>query len=364
MNTRPRIWTVALLVLTAGALVASLNAATLKVGDPAPKLQVSKWIQGEPVNEFSKDQAYIVEFWATWCGPCRVSIPHLNDIHNKFKDKGLIVIGQDVWENDIKLVDPFVKEMGKKMTYRVALDLVPEGEKAKGRMAETWMEAAGQNGIPSAFLVNKQGQIAWIGHPMQLKESVLEQVLDGTFDIKKAAADFEVKQKRETETRTLYRDLNTAMRGKKWDDAEAAVAKIEALLPEDERDGMGSIRFNILLSRKDYKAAYTLATKLSDANKDNAMFQNQLAWDIATKPEIEERNLEVAEMIALRANSAAKGEDAAILDTVARVMFMKGEKQKAIEYQKKAVELSKGKTKEQFAKTLKSYEAGELPDEK
>ena len=69
-------------------------------------------------------------------------------------------------------------------------------------------------------------------------------------------------------------------------------------------------------------------------------------------------------MIAMRANSAAKGEDAAILDTVARVMFMKGEKQKAVEYQKKAVELSKGKTKEQFAKTLESYEAGELPKEK
>ena len=127
---------------------------------------------------------------------------------------------------------------------------------------------------------------------------------------------------------------------------------------------MGSVRFNILLSRKNYKVAYALATKLSDTNKDNSMFQNQLAWDIATKPVIDERNLEVTEMIALRANSTAKGEDAAILDTVARVMFMKGEKQKAIEYQKSAVELSEGKTKEQFAKTLKSYEARELPDEK
>ena len=283
----------------------------VQVGDEAPNFTLRDLTGNVMSLSQLRGKVVLLNFWATWCGPCRTSIPHLNDIHNKFKEKGLIVIGQDVWENDIKLVDPFVKEMGKKMTYRVALDLVPEGEKAKGRMAETWMEAAGQNGIPSAFVVDKQGLIAWIGHPMQLKESVLEQVLDGTFDIKKAAADFEVKQKREIETRTLYRDLNTAMRGKKWDDAEAAVAKIEALLPEDERDGMGSVRFNILLGKKDYKAAYALATKLSDANKDNAMFQNQLAWDIATKPGIEERNLEVAEMIALRANSAAKGEDAA-----------------------------------------------------
>jgi thiol-disulfide isomerase/thioredoxin len=323
---------------------------------------VSKWVQGEPVKEFSKDHSYVVEFWATWCGPCRVSIPHLNELHKKFKDKGLIVIGQDVWERDTKLVDPFIKQMGDKMTYRVALDLVSEGENAKGRMAETWMEAAGQNGIPSAFVVNKEGRIAWIGHPMQLKESVLEQVLDGTFDLAKAAADFEARVKRETQMRELYRELNTAMRGKKWDEAEAALAKIENALPEDERGGMGSTHFNIQVGRKDYKAAYALAGKLGVENKDNAMLLNQIAWDIATRRDIEVRNLDVAEKLALLANEAANGRDAAILDTVARVLFMKGEKQKAVEYQQKAVNLAKGKTKERFEAILKSYQAGKLPD--
>src|SRR5438874_238478 len=124
--------------------------------------------KGEPVKDFEKGKAYIVEFWATWCGPCRVSIPHLNEIHNKFKDKNLVVIGQDCWERDDSLVAPFVKSMGDKMTYRVALD-DKEGSE-KGKMAETWMAAAGRNGIPSAFLVDTKGLIAWVGHPMQLKE--------------------------------------------------------------------------------------------------------------------------------------------------------------------------------------------------
>src|SRR2546425_6818391 len=123
--------TLAMLVL--GTTFSPAAEPTLKVGAPAPKLQTGKWVQGEPLKDFQKGKAYIVEFWATWCGPCRVSIPHLNEIHNKYKDKGLIVIGQDCWERDDDLVAPFVEKMGDKMTYRVALD-DKESDK-KGKMA-------------------------------------------------------------------------------------------------------------------------------------------------------------------------------------------------------------------------------------
>jgi hypothetical protein len=72
------------------------------------------------------------------------------------------------------------------MTYRVALDDKTTDE--QGRMAKTWMEAAGLESIPSAFLVDTKGVIAWIGHPMELKEKVIEDVLAGTYDPHKAAA--------------------------------------------------------------------------------------------------------------------------------------------------------------------------------
>ena len=185
MKTEQMKLTAALLAVTAGLTFTLAAGPTLKVGDPAPKLQTGKWVQGDPVKNFEKGKAYIVEFWATWCPPCRTSIPHLNEVHKEFKDKGLIVIGQNVSERDDSGVASFVKKMGDKMTYRVALD--DKTSDKDGQMSKTWMEAAGQNGIPCAFLVDTKGVIAWIGHPMQLKEQVIESVLSGKSPVSKGA---------------------------------------------------------------------------------------------------------------------------------------------------------------------------------
>ena len=165
-----------LLALAVGATVAVADP-TLKVGDKAPKLQVAKFVQGEPVKDFEKGKVYLVEFWATWCGPCRASIPHVNELYTKFKDKGFIVIGQNCWERDETLVEPFVKKMGDQMTYRVALD--DKSTDKKGAMSTTWMAAAERKGIPSAFLVDGTGKIAWIGHPMELKPETIEKAFAG-----------------------------------------------------------------------------------------------------------------------------------------------------------------------------------------
>src|ERR1051326_2398059 len=203
-----------LLIALAALAVVSASAATLKAGDPAPKLQPGKWIQGEPVKEFEKGKAYIVAFWATLCPPCRASIPHLNEIHNKFKDKKLVVIGQDCSENDEAGVEKFVKKMGDKMTYRVALD------DKEATMNKTWMEAAGQGGIPTAFLIDTKGSVAWIGHPLQLEDKTIEDVLAGKFDAKKAAE--QEKQKREAMAK-----IADAFGKQDWAAAETALAEAE-----------------------------------------------------------------------------------------------------------------------------------------
>lgn len=139
--------------------------ATLKVGDMAPKLEVDKWIKGEPVTSFEKGKVYVIEFWATWCPPCKKSIPHLTELQKEFKDA--VIIGVDSSENHWKPCEPehlekaekFVKEWGDKMNYRVAFD-------SKVKMWETWAKPAAQQGIPCAFIVGKEGKLTWIGNPL------------------------------------------------------------------------------------------------------------------------------------------------------------------------------------------------------
>lgn len=361
MNAMQKKWLMAALMLALARTVGvcAESESTLKVGDPAPKLQTGKWIQGEPVKGFEKGKAYIVEFWATWCGPCRESIPHLNQTYTKYKDKGLIVIGQDCWEQNDELVAPFVKKMGDKMTYRVALDDKKSDE--KGAMATSWMTAARQNGIPTAFIVDTKGKIAWIGHPMGLQEKVLDDVLAGSFDTDKAAKSYAEEKKKEWEVNDAYAEVQKAMEAKKWDAAVAKLDAMEKLLPEERREGLDGIRMNILFGKKDYPAAYKLAQKLSDANKDNPNVQNQLAWEIATAPGIEERNLDLAASFAERGNTAAEGKNPDVLDTLARIQFMQGKKDTAIKTQEKAVNLAEGEGKQTLQKTLDSYKQDKLP---
>ena len=102
----------------------------LNIGDPAPKLAVSGWVKGDKVDQFEPGKTYVVEFWATWCGPCLQSIPHLTELAHKYKD--VRFIGVDAFERDLDKVRPFVHEMGDKMDYGVALDSVPD----KGDLTE------------------------------------------------------------------------------------------------------------------------------------------------------------------------------------------------------------------------------------
>src|SRR6266404_1286148 len=62
-------------------------------GKPMPELALTGWINGQIKPEEMKGKVVIVDFYATWCGPCMAAIPHNNELLKKYKDKGLVIVG-------------------------------------------------------------------------------------------------------------------------------------------------------------------------------------------------------------------------------------------------------------------------------
>lgn len=355
---RPAISALALLTFAAMSAAQNGNGSkplALLVGDAAPKLTVSKWVKGAPVKKFEKGQVYVVEFWATWCGPCKTSIPHITDLQKKFGEKARFV-GVSIWESDQKLVEPFVKEMGDKMGYTVAMDQLPN-EKAQaqeGAMAKTWMEASNQQGIPSAFIIDKEGMIAWIGHPMEIDEP-LHKVVEGTWDTK---AFIELKRE-ETEKMAKLGEfrkmLSASIKAKDW---ETALKVCDDMIAAGFVDMGGQNKFAIAMKQiKDYDRAYAIGRELAaGVFKDNSNALNSIAWTIVDpKAKPEKRDLELALMAAER--SVELDKNWANLDTLARVWFSKGDKAKAIALQKEAIGMAPDEnSKAELEAALKEYE--------
>lgn len=353
MNTRT------VFVATALALAAALpSQAKLKVGDPAPPLKVMKWVKGTPVSGFKAGKLYVVEFWATWCGPCRVSIPHISTLASKYKGQ-ITFSGIDLWEQSKGAareasVAKFVKEQGVKMSYNVGMD--DDG----GTMAKTWMAAAGQNGIPTAFVIGKNGRILWIGHPMEL-DTVLDPILKGKFDAKAAAAKREKAEADQAAQQAMLEPISKAVNAKDFKGAVDGLDKLFASHPDMEAQlGMAKAQF---LFSYDEPAGYTYEKKLADGlYKDDANRLNALAWmalDEQRGPKTKDYPTIVS--IAEQANTVAKGADANVLDTLAKAYAGSGDTDKAITTQQQAVDLlAKQKdlpeaTKKQFADSLSKY---------
>ena len=146
-----------------GAVYAAEQASL--VGKAAPEISAKYWLNSQPLTlKGLQGKIVVVEFWATWCPPCRKSIPHLIELNKKFAEKGVVIMG--LTDEPQTKVEPFAKELG--MDYAIG------GECKSGG-------AYGVTGIPTAFILDTAGSVTWQGHPMNPEfEKALEEQLTKT----------------------------------------------------------------------------------------------------------------------------------------------------------------------------------------
>lgn len=316
---------------------------TLKAGDKAPPLTIERWVKGAPVASFEPGKVYVVEFWATWCGPCIASMPHLTELQAQHKGKVTIIGVTSVDNNNsLEKVEAMVKDKGDAgMGYTVAWD-------TETKTKEAYMKASGQRGIPTSFVVDQKGTLAWIGHPLFL-DVVLDNVIAGKWDVKTGP---EMVTKAQQAMQAVSAKMRTSPK-----EALEALAVLEKDYPALAKNFQDQ-RFQIHLAAGDYENAYKHAATMIDKAiaAKNTQQLNAVAWAIVDpEAKIEKKNLELAMKAAVNANELSGGKDAAIIDTLARVHFCKGDVKKAIELQTKAVELANEQLKDDLQKVLDEY---------
>jgi thiol-disulfide isomerase/thioredoxin len=104
-------------------------------------------LAGKPVtSESLKGKVVIVDFWATWCGPCRAAIPHLIELHKAYRDKGFEVVGVSLDQQGPGVVQTFVTQH--EIPYTIAMG----NQKVVN-------DFGGVRGIPTAFIISQDGKI-------------------------------------------------------------------------------------------------------------------------------------------------------------------------------------------------------------
>lgn len=326
--------------------------AKTKIGDPAPALALESTVAGTPVTALEKGKTYLLHFWAPWNKASVDQLTMLTDVQKRYAERGLVVVGiasTDVTGTTVEKVKETLAGQGAAVGITIGWD---KGSATK----DAYLKAFGRAALPCAVIVDAEGRIAFV-EDAALSAQFVDAIVAGRHDLAAMAA-WQTKAERAQQT---FKSLETAYRAGKWAEVYAFA---DELLQVDPVGHGGNAIYRMQGQAKTEGADKALAwAKLwvEGAGKDSPEGQNAVAWALVDPADpFPVADLDLALKTAQRAAELTKNEDGAILDTVARVHFLKGDLAKAVETQKLALERLKPaqmRFKAQIEAALKEYEA-------
>ncbi len=133
-----------------------------EIGKLSPPLHVTEFILNEPDDKSIQGNFLVLDFWATWCGPCIQSVPHFNDLVEEFSDRGDVMF--------MSLSDES-REKIERTLKRIEFKSVVATDVTRQSLRNFKVE-----GIPATFVIDPDGIIRWMGHPNRLKIKDLEDI--------------------------------------------------------------------------------------------------------------------------------------------------------------------------------------------
>ncbi len=148
-----------------------------ELGDPAPELGVKEWVKGGPVEIKPGTNIYVVVIFEGRIKSITNTIARLNELQNKYRDNGLIVVG--INDEPVDKVRSFVNQPGLQIDFAVGADIA-------SRTANSYMHAFRLHTIPRAFLVGKDGKFLWQGEPSNGLDVMVGEAIADRFDLARA----------------------------------------------------------------------------------------------------------------------------------------------------------------------------------
>ncbi len=336
------------LTLSATLMIAAPTFAGVAVGDKAPALSIREWVRGEAVDlaKNPDNKLHLVEIWATWCPPCKASIPLLTSYQKKFS-KDLVIIGitdPDPYQNSPTQIRQFVKSKGDKMDYHIAMD---DG----GKTSQAYMDTGEAAGIPHAILVGRDGKVAWQGSPLDPEmEQVISGVIDGTYDVATAAASAQIQK----EVQKRFQQIDMAFQLRKMDDVWTGLLDIMNLDPAND---MGlQLMAGMYVNETDRRESYRNWVRSHiDTNRANPLVMATLTLTLCRIDDYGLRTPELALEAAKAAYDTTGGKERYTAELYARTFYQIGAIDRAIELQQEAIAASSADQKAEATSILDFY---------